>query len=95
MHVQPPTGLFRGVCHIPGNLLNSGFHRVGLYLVRGNISATYKQDGAIGFEVVDNAERAFAWYGKEPGVVQPSLQWDTKYLAELAQPERPGQAPNI
>ena len=27
LHVEPPTGLFRSVCHIPGNLLNSGFHR--------------------------------------------------------------------
>ena len=28
LHVEPPTGLFRSVCHIPGNLLNSGFHGV-------------------------------------------------------------------
>jgi lipopolysaccharide transport system ATP-binding protein len=95
LHVKPPTGLFRSVCHIPGNLLNSGFHRASLFLVRGNQSATYIQNEAIGFEVVDNAERGFAWYGKEPGVVQPSLQWDTKYLAELTRPERPGQTPDI
>ena len=94
LHVAPPTGLFRSVCHIPGNLLNSGFHRVLLLLVRGNAAANYQLDEAIGFDVIDNSERTFAWYGKEPGVVQPTLQWDTKYLAELTQPERPGQAPN-
>jgi lipopolysaccharide transport system ATP-binding protein len=80
LHVQPPTGLFRSVCHIPGNLLNSGFHRVGLFLVRGNTAATYQLDEAIGFEVVDNSERKFAWFGKEPGVVQPALRWDTELL---------------
>ena len=80
LHVQPPTGLFRSVCHIPGNLLNSGFHRAGLLLVRGNTSATYVQHEAIGFEVIDNAERSFAWYGKEPGVLCPLLPWSTEYL---------------
>jgi len=77
LHVQPATGLFRSVCHIPGNLLNSGFHCVGLFLVRGNLAATYRLDDAIGFEVIDNTERTFAFYGKEPGVVQPILTWET------------------
>jgi hypothetical protein len=80
LHVQPPTGLFRSVCHIPGNLLNSGFHRVGLGLVRGNMAATYWLAEAIGFEVIDNSERKFAWYGKEPGVLSPQLRWETSCL---------------
>jgi len=80
LHVRPPSGLFRSICHIPGNLLNSGSHHVGLLLVRSNMAATYRQDGAIGFEVVDNAERRFAWFGKEPGVLCPVLPWSTEYL---------------
>jgi lipopolysaccharide transport system ATP-binding protein len=80
-HIQPPTGLFRSICHIPGNLLNSGFHRVNLWLVRGNMAATYWLDEAIGFEVVDNNERTFGWYGKEPGVLSPQLSWETKCLS--------------
>jgi lipopolysaccharide transport system ATP-binding protein len=84
LHVQPPTGLFRSVCHIPGNLLNSGFHRVGLFLVRSNLAATYRLDEAIGFEVVDNKERGFAWFGKEPGVLCPHLHWSTEYLGNAA-----------
>jgi hypothetical protein len=35
---------------------------------------------AIGFEVIDNAERKYAWYGKEPGVLNPLLPWETEYL---------------
>ena len=84
LHVQPPIGLFRSVCHIPGNLLNSGFHRVGLFLVRYDMSATYRLDEAIGFEVIDNAERSFAWFGKEPGVLCPQLAWSTEYLGNGA-----------
>jgi lipopolysaccharide transport system ATP-binding protein len=82
LHVEPPAGLFRSVCHIPGNLLNSGFHRASLFLVRGDVPATYIQNEAIGFEVVDNAERSFAWYGKEPGVLCPFLPWTTEYLGD-------------
>jgi hypothetical protein len=37
---------------------------------------------AIGFDVIDTTERKFAWYGKEPGVVQPELPWSTEYLGE-------------
>jgi len=76
-YTQPLTGSLRSISHIPANLLNSGFHRVSLLLVRGNRMVTYRLDEAIGFEVVDNSERKFTWFGKEPGVVQPPLAWET------------------
>ncbi len=82
LHTQPPAGLFRSVCHIPGNLLNSGFHRITLLLIRGNKAASYRLDEAIGFEVIDNNERKFAWYGREPGVLQPVLNWTTEYIGK-------------
>ena len=88
LHAQPPVGLFRSICHIPGNLLNSGFHRVNLLLVRGIKSGTYKMQEAIGFEVIDNAERKFAWYGKEPGVLSPRLPWETEYLGDIGELEK-------
>jgi lipopolysaccharide transport system ATP-binding protein len=83
LHVQPPTGLFRSVCHIPGNLLNSGFHRIALLLIRGNMAATYRLDEAIGVEVIDNRERKFAWFGREPGVLCPPIDWSTQLLQPL------------
>jgi hypothetical protein len=86
LHVRPRSGLYRSVCHIPGELLNSGFHRVSLLLVRGNSAATYTLDEAIGFEVLDNTERKFAWYGKEPGVLSPQLVWSTEFLGKEAAP---------
>ena len=53
---------------------------------KGKHAATYRLDEAIGFEVVDNGERKLAWYGKEPGVVQPGLKWTTEYTD--GRPER-------
>jgi lipopolysaccharide transport system ATP-binding protein len=91
LHVQPPIGLFHSVCHIPGNLLNSGVHRVGLFLVRGNMAATYQLDEAIGFEVIDNAGRKFAWYGREPGVLSPQVMWHTEWLESVNESVNRGQ----
>jgi hypothetical protein len=42
----------------------------------------YKIEEAIGFDIVDNAERRFGWYGKEPGVINPYLPWETEYLGD-------------
>ena len=83
LHVQPPTGLFRSVCHIPGNLLNSGFHRVDLLMVRGSQMANFQLNEAIGFEVIDNSERKFAWYGREPGVLCPQIAWSTELRSSV------------
>jgi len=75
-----PVGLFRSVCYVPGNFLNSGMHRVLVMVVRYSPSATYKYENAVSFEVVDLDKRQGAWYGKEPGVVQPMLEWSTECL---------------
>jgi lipopolysaccharide transport system ATP-binding protein len=80
LHFQPPAGLFRSVCHIPGSLLNSGSYRVDLLLVRFGSSRTYQMSEAIRFEVIDTLERRVAWFGKEPGVLCPMLPWETEYL---------------
>jgi lipopolysaccharide transport system ATP-binding protein len=80
LHDQPPAGLFRSVCHIPGKLLNSGFHRIDLFLVRANKAHSYKMKEAIGFDVIDNSERTHAWFRRETGVVHPYLLWDTKFI---------------
>ncbi len=77
LHMKPPVGLLTSVCHIPANLLNSGFHRVDLLLVRDTAATTFVLEDAIGFEVANTAERKFAWFGREPGAVQPLLDWET------------------
>ncbi len=48
-------------------------------MVRGSKSDSFQLEDAIGFDIIDNTERKFAWYGKEPGVVQPLLKWETTW----------------
>ncbi len=75
-----PAGLYRSVCHIPANLLNSGPHRFVVLVVKDASYAIYSHESRVSCNVLDVREREGAWYGKEPGVVQPVLQWTTEFL---------------
>jgi lipopolysaccharide transport system ATP-binding protein len=75
-----PRGLFSSKCHIPGNFLNSGIHRIRLLVVQNLDTLIYTHDDIISFDVIDLSARQGTWYGKEPGVVSPRLNWTTEYL---------------
>jgi lipopolysaccharide transport system ATP-binding protein len=73
-------GLYRSVCHMPKNLLNSGRHSIAVLVVRNLSNVIYIREDALVFDVVDDRYRFGGWFGKEPGVVQPYLDWKTEYL---------------
>jgi len=75
-------GLYRSVCHIPGNLLNEGFHRIALLVLRNTSKIIFKDENALAFEVLDLGTRPGSWYGKEPGVIRPILPWETLLVEE-------------
>jgi lipopolysaccharide transport system ATP-binding protein len=75
-----PMGLFRSVCYIPGELLNSGRHRFDVLVIKDKSSVTYRYESKVNFDIVDLDERDASWYGREPGVVQPTLKWTTEQL---------------
>ena len=77
-----PSGLMRSVCHFPGDLLNSGSHRFVVMVVKDSNCVIYTHESRISFDILDVRERQGSWYGKEPGVVQPLLEWTTEYLGE-------------
>ena len=77
-----PVGLFRCGCKIPGNLLNSGLHRVMVLVVQNDNTVIYQHEDAISFDILDLGKRQTSWYGKQPGVVYPMLEWSTEYLGE-------------
>jgi lipopolysaccharide transport system ATP-binding protein len=78
---QPfPVGRFRNVCHIPGDLLNSGRYRVELLVVQDSNLVVYRHDDVLAFEVHDSADLRGGWYGRWPGVVRPLLAWDTELV---------------
>jgi lipopolysaccharide transport system ATP-binding protein len=75
-----PVGLFRSVCHIPGNLLNSGLYRVLLLIVQDGSKIIFRHEDAASFNVLELSQRALGWMGKEPGVVRPILRWTTEQI---------------
>jgi lipopolysaccharide transport system ATP-binding protein len=69
------TGLFRRVVHFPGDLLNSGLHRFVVIVVKDTSSVIYSHESRVPIDILDLREREGSWFGKEPGVVQPVLNW--------------------
>jgi lipopolysaccharide transport system ATP-binding protein len=80
--IPMPAGLFRSTCYFPGDLLNSGWHRFAVLVVRDKSSVIYRYESSVCLYIRDFSERQVGWYGKEPGVVQPALTWSTEYLGE-------------
>jgi len=76
-----PAGLYRSVCHVPGNLLNDGSYRAVLLVVRDLANILYCHQDIVVFEVQDSAEGRGKWYGKWSGAVRPELNWSTERLS--------------
>ncbi|MFC1815189.1 ABC transporter ATP-binding protein [Thermodesulfobacteriota bacterium] len=75
-----PAGLFRSVCHVPGDLLNNGMHRFGLYFIEDQSVVILSQEDILVFEVRDSVEMHGSWYGKWPGAIHPKLKWSTELV---------------
>lgn len=74
------AGLFRCVCNVPADLLNTGRHRFVIFVVRDSNSVLYRYESKVSFEILDLQTREVSFYGREPGVVQPRLHWTTALL---------------
>jgi lipopolysaccharide transport system ATP-binding protein len=75
------AGVFRSSFQIPGGLLNSGVYHLKLLIVENGARVTYTNNGIASFNVVDLSSRSGGYMGKEPGVVQPFLAWQTESLS--------------
>ncbi len=75
-----PVGHHKAVCHLPGNLLNSGGYSLKLLVVENGNKVTYIRESIASFTVVDIAERKGSWMGREPSVVRPILNWNVETL---------------
>lgn len=82
-----PAGLLQTVCHIPGDFLNDGLHRIDLVILCNHIPVI-KESEALVFQVQDGsvAERG-GWYGKWPGIIRPMFDWETNCLILSASPD--------
>lgn len=77
-----PLGLIRGVCSIPGNLLNDGNYQITMLVVQDAATVLYRCENLLSFAVHD-VERESNWYGKWQGVVRPNLNWQLEFKNEL------------
>ena len=80
---QYDKGIYRSAFQIPGGLLNSGLYHLKLIIVENGARATYTNNGIASFSVVDVSPRSEGYLGKEPGVVQPALAWQTESLGDI------------
>ena len=71
------VGLHRASFTLPGNLLNSGTYSLRFLIVQNENRAIYDHEGLARFTVVDASERGEGYLGREPGVVQPKLDWSS------------------
>jgi len=65
-------GLHKGVCSIPGNLLNDNTYTVSMMVVEDRSSSLFFYENAVSFEVNEN-RNASGWHGKWIGIVRPKL----------------------
>jgi lipopolysaccharide transport system ATP-binding protein len=72
--------LFQSRCHIPGNLLNNGMHRVQLLVVKNRAYVIYTADDVLVFDVFDDFEMRGEWYGDWIGAVRPKITWTTQLI---------------
>ena len=67
-------GLHKGVCHIPGNLLNDGIYKINVMIVGEQTYSIFYLIDAVSFEV-NEAREASGWHGKWIGVVRPKMEF--------------------
>lgn len=74
--------MLKGICEVPGNLLNNSLYRVRVLLVKDAVDRLLSLDTVM-FEVHD-VERSVAYYGRWGGAVRPMLSWRTEVEAAEA-----------
>lgn len=75
-----PTGLFRSTGFFPGNLLNSGIHRFTVLVVQDSSRVLFSYESRVPVTILDLQQREGSCYGREPGVLQPRLEWLSEWL---------------
>jgi lipopolysaccharide transport system ATP-binding protein len=78
-----PPGLLRTVCHIPGDLLNDGRHRVAVTILRDYVPVITHAEALV-FDIQDSVEDRGGWYEKWPGAIRPRLRWNTNIPVRTA-----------
>ena len=72
-------GLYRESCRIPGDLLNSGLHRVEFrVLIDGEDE--WRANDVLTFDILDVSDFRAGWYDDWEGAIRPMLPWQREQL---------------
>jgi len=84
---QPrPAGLYRSVCTIPGNFLNSGRITVDAAISHRDLTTWHVwEQSAVAFDVIDTGGVRGDYQGPWPGAIRPYLEWVTRLEAPAAE----------
>ena len=75
-----PAGLLRSWFVVPGDLLNTGTHRIEFAIeVAGGVAELHWDDLLV-FDVLDAGDLRGLYHGDWPGAVRPKLQWATEQI---------------
>ena len=77
---QLQQGLYKGVCHIPGNLLNDGMYIVSMMVVGDRSYPLFYFENAVSFEVHEKRD-ASAWHAKWIGIVRPQMEFSLEKIS--------------
>ncbi|HET7537863.1 MAG TPA: polysaccharide ABC transporter ATP-binding protein [Candidatus Didemnitutus sp.] len=77
------TGRYFTAFRIPGGLLNSGGYSLKILVVENENRVVFQQEDIATFTITDLAERQHAYWGREHGVVQPALTWESHQLPDV------------
>lgn len=83
-----PVALFRSACHVPGDFLNDGVHRLTLLVVEDQGRIIYQHEDLLAFEVHEDAGTREGWLGDWPGATRPMLRWTTEMVSSVSATER-------
>ena len=75
-----PAGLIKTFGQIPGDLLNTGVHRIELIVAQNGSEAILVCTDLLAFEVSDSLALRGCFYGEWPGAVRPNIEWTTEVL---------------
>jgi lipopolysaccharide transport system ATP-binding protein len=79
-----PVALFRSACHVPGDFLNDGVHRLCLLVVEDQGRIIYKHEDLLAFEVHEDVGTRGGWLGDWPGATRPMLRWTTEMVSPVS-----------
>jgi len=81
-----PTGLYRTVCTLPGNLLNEGRYSINAIVLTEVTRTEIFAREVVSFTVHETGAMRKEFGGSWLGVVRPKLAWQTEYLNPLSKP---------